>query len=169
MISCFRTSFPVLERPFLFWNFIFLFRNFLFLFWNVFFLFYNNFFLFFGFFRKVILSRDVPGQRGLSRDICSCPCPGTKGHRDKKISLSRDKGTTGRPVPVCPGTSRPVKTLVSTMYTSFNHCNDMTAFIVVTLAGSPVWLIEVTLVCQTYGTNLNVLGWVLEKKPSILY
>ena len=22
---------------------------------------------------------DVPGQRSLSRDICSCPCPGTKG------------------------------------------------------------------------------------------
>jgi hypothetical protein len=38
-------------------------------------------------FGKVILSRDVPGQRSLSRDICSCPCPGTKGHRDKKISL----------------------------------------------------------------------------------
>ena len=50
-------------------------------------------------FGKVILSRDVPGQRCLSRDICSCPCPGTKGHRDKKIFLSRDKGTTGRPVP----------------------------------------------------------------------
>ena len=47
---------------------------------------------------KFILSRDVPGQRSLSRDICSCPCPGTKGHRDKKIFLSRDKGTTGRPV-----------------------------------------------------------------------
>ena len=47
--------------------------------------------------RKVILSRDVPGQKSLSRDFCSCPCPGTKGHRDKKISLSRDKGTTGRP------------------------------------------------------------------------
>ena len=41
----------------------------------------------------------VPGQRSLSRDICSCPCPGTKGQRDKKNFLSRDKGTTGRPVP----------------------------------------------------------------------
>jgi hypothetical protein len=37
----------------------------------------------------------------LSRDFCSCPWPGTKGHRDKKISLSRDKGT-----------SRSVETLV---------------------------------------------------------
>ena len=25
-------------------------------------------------------------------------CPGTKGHRDKKMFLSRDKGTTGRPL-----------------------------------------------------------------------
>ena len=46
-----------------------------------------------------ILSRDVQGQRSLSRDICSCPCPGTKGHRDKNFLLSRDKGTMGRPVP----------------------------------------------------------------------
>ena len=75
-ISCFRTSFPVLER---------LFPGFL----------------------GVILSRDVPGQKSLSRDICSCPCPGTKGHRDKNFFLSRDKGTTGRPVPVCPA-GRPV-------------------------------------------------------------
>ena len=67
-------------------------------------------------FGKVILSRDGTGQRSLSRDICSCPCPGTKGHRDKNFFLSRDKGTTGRPVPVCPGTSRgtsrPLETLV---------------------------------------------------------
>ena len=27
---------------------------------------------------------------GTSQDFCSCPCPRTKGHRDKKISLSRD-------------------------------------------------------------------------------
>ena len=26
-------------------------------------------------------------------------CPGTKGQRDRKTFLSRDKGTTGRPVP----------------------------------------------------------------------
>ena len=68
-----------------------------------------------SFFKKNLIYF-VPGQRSLSRDICSCPCPGTKGHRDKKIFLSRDKGTTGRPVPVCPGTSRgtsrPVETLV---------------------------------------------------------
>ena len=32
---------------------------------------------------------DKMGQRSLSRDFYSCPCPGTKGHRDKKISLSR--------------------------------------------------------------------------------
>ena len=40
--------------------------------------------------RKVILSRDVPGQRSLPRDFCSCPCPGTKGQRDKEIFLSQD-------------------------------------------------------------------------------
>ena len=87
--SCFRTSFPVLERPFPVseHHFPVLVRPFSVLerlfpgFWGV------------------ILSRDVPGQKSLSRDICSCPCPGTKGHWDKKIFLSRDKGTTGRPVP----------------------------------------------------------------------
>ena len=72
-----------------------------------------DFFLTFFF---VVLSRDVPGQRSLSRDFCCCSCPGTKGQRDKETFLSRDKGTTGRPVPVCPGTSRgtsrPVETLV---------------------------------------------------------
>ena len=72
--SCFRTFFPILERPFLFCNVLFLFQNVLFLFLVT--------------FGKVILSRDLPGQRSLSRDICSCPCPWTKGHWDKKFSLS---------------------------------------------------------------------------------
>ena len=31
-----------------------------------------------------ILSRDIPRQRSLFRDFCFCPCPETKGHRDKK-------------------------------------------------------------------------------------
>ena len=119
--------FPVLEHLFLFWNILFClrtsftcFRTSFFLFWNAFFLFWNVLFLFFCSFGKVILSRDGTGQRSLSRDICSCPCPGTKGHRDKNFFLSRDKGTTGRPVPVCPGTSRgtsrPVETLISITY-----------------------------------------------------
>ena len=64
----------------------------------------------------LVLSRDVPGQKSLPRDFCTCPCPGTKGQRDRETFLSRDKGTTGRPVPVCPGTSRgtsrPLETLV---------------------------------------------------------
>ena len=63
----------------------------------------------------VVLSRDrrvcprifaaalVPGQR--DRGIRKLFCPGTKGQRDKETFLSRDKGTTGRPVPDCPGTS----------------------------------------------------------------
>ena len=54
----------------------------------------------------MILSRDVPGQRSLSRDIYSCPCPGTKGHRDKENVLvpgQRDSGT-----------SRPVESLLAT-------------------------------------------------------
>ena len=42
------------------------------------------------------------------RMLIACPvlswsCP---GHRDKKIYLSRDKGTMWRLTPVCPGTSR---------------------------------------------------------------
>ena len=61
-------------------------------------------------FGKVILSRDVPGQRSLSRDFCSCPCPGKKGQvgqgnifvpgqRDtsgQEFFLSWDKGTMGQ-------------------------------------------------------------------------
>ena len=38
------------------------------------------------------MSRDVLGQRVLSRDICSCPCPGTKGHRDKSFFCPGTKG-----------------------------------------------------------------------------
>ena len=97
MISCFRTSFPVLERPFLFWNVLSCFRTSFSCYRTSFSCFGTSFYCFLCSFGKVILSRDVPGQRNLSRDICSCPCPGTKGHRDKKISLSRAKETTGRP------------------------------------------------------------------------
>ena len=57
-------------------------------------------------FGKVILSRDVPGQRCLSRDICSCPCPGTKGHRDKIFFVPGQRDN---------GTSRPVETLLATL------------------------------------------------------
>ena len=58
--------------------------------------------------KLVILSRDVPGLSGLSRDICPCPCPGTKGHRDKESVLvpgQRDSGTSR------PGMSRDVPSL----------------------------------------------------------
>ena len=65
---------------------------------------------------KYILYRDVPGRPGteefvpghlllpLSRDKgtpgqAKLFCPGTKGQRDRETFLSRDKGTTGRPVP----------------------------------------------------------------------
>ena len=70
--------------------------------------------IFFYFFSKngdIFVPRDVPGQRSLSRDFCCCSCPGTKGQRDKETFLSRDKGTTGRTVTDCPGTSRPLETL----------------------------------------------------------
>ena len=42
----------------------------------------------------VILSQDGPGQRALSRDICSCPCPGTKG---QDFFLPRDVPSLGNP------------------------------------------------------------------------
>ena len=38
----------------------------------------------------VILSRDVPGQKSLSRDICSCPCPGTS-NTTEYAPKSKDK------------------------------------------------------------------------------
>ena len=53
---------------------------------------------------KFILSQDVPGQRSLSRDICFCPCPGTRGHRDRQnffVPGQRDNGTRKL---FCPGT-----------------------------------------------------------------
>ena len=71
-----------------------------------------SFFFFFG------ESDFVPGQKSLSQDFFSCICPGTKGQRDKELFLSRDKGTTGRPILDCPGTSFgtscPLKTLLYT-------------------------------------------------------
>jgi hypothetical protein len=78
--SCFKTSFPALEleRPFPVFE-----RPFPF--------FKHPFPVFERLFSCFFKEGDfVPGR------------PLTKGHRDKKISLSRDKGTTGRPVPVCP-------------------------------------------------------------------
>ena len=53
---------------------------------------------------KFILSRDDPGQRVLFRDICSCPCPRTKGRRDRQnffVPGQRDNGTGKL---FCPGT-----------------------------------------------------------------
>ena len=72
-------------------------------------------------FGKVILSRDVSVQRSLSRDFCSCPCPGTEGRWDKEIFLFPDKGTTGRPVPDCPGTSLPLEALIRITCNEGNH------------------------------------------------
>ena len=63
-----------------------------------------------SFFEKFwyILSQDVPGEKSLSRDICSCPCPGTKGHRDKNFFFVPGQWDNG--------TSRPVDTLVPTIF-----------------------------------------------------
>ena len=82
MISYFRTSFPVLERSFQFLNILSCFTTSFSCFRTSFFCFTTSFSCFLCSFGKVILSRDVPGQRSLSLDICSCPCPGTKGQRD---------------------------------------------------------------------------------------
>ena len=66
IFSCFRMFFLVLEHPFSVLERLF------------------PVFCLFG-------ERDFfPGQKSLSRDFCSCPCPGTKGQRDKEIFLSRD-------------------------------------------------------------------------------
>ena len=90
-----------------------------------------QFFTFLTFFfdnQVVIVSRDIPGQKSLSRDFWSWPW--TKGHQDKEtffVLRQRDsgtrklfcpwtKGTMGRPVPDCPGMSRPLETLVCTVH-----------------------------------------------------
>ena len=65
IFSCFRMSFPVLEIR------------------TSFSCFGTSFFCFLCSFGKVILSRD----------ICSCPCPGTKGQRD----VPRDVPSLGNP------------------------------------------------------------------------
>ena len=89
--------FPVSEHLFLFWNVLFCFRTSFSCFRTSFSCFGTSFFCFFCSFGKVILSRDgteefVPGHLllPLSWDI------GTSG---QDFFLSRDKGTTGRPVP----------------------------------------------------------------------
>ena len=48
-------------------------------------------------------SRDVLGQRSLSRDIFSCPCPETKGHQTRFFFVPRQRDN---------GTSRPVNYLI---------------------------------------------------------
>ena len=80
MISCFTTSFPVLQHLFQFCNILFLFCNILFLFQNV-------IFLFLGYLV-------VPGCSGTEKFV--------SGYLVLEIFLYRDKGITGRPVPDCP-------------------------------------------------------------------
>ena len=50
--------------------------------------------------------RDKTGQSRKGRPKTGKGCSKTEGHSDKNFFLFWDKGTTGRPVPVCPGTSR---------------------------------------------------------------
>ena len=40
-------------------------------------------------------------------------CPRAKERQDKESFFVRDKGTTGLPVPDCPGISHPMETLLS--------------------------------------------------------
>ena len=69
-----------------------------FLFYRMSFSFLRTCFSCFLFFGQMILSRNVLGKKSLSRDVCSCPCPGTKGHGTRIFFLSRNKGTMSRPV-----------------------------------------------------------------------
>ena len=89
--------FPVSEHLFLFWNVLFCFRTSFSCFRTSFSCFGTSFSCYFVLLGMLFCPGT--GQRSLSRDNCSCPCPGTKGHRDRNFFLSRDKGTTGRPVP----------------------------------------------------------------------
>ena len=44
----------------------------------------------------LVLSWDIPGQKSLSWDFCTCPCPRTKGQRDRQnffVPGQRDSGT----------------------------------------------------------------------------
>ena len=54
------------------------------------------FFAFFLSFENFGPFLDVPGQRGLSRNVCCCSCPYTKGQRDKKFVFVPGKGTVGQ-------------------------------------------------------------------------
>ena len=67
MISCFRMSFSCFKTSL-------------------------SCFLFIG--GKLIVSQDVPGQRSLSRDFRSCPCPGTKKQQEVPSLIVR-----GNPIP----------------------------------------------------------------------
>ena len=57
-----------------------------------------------------VLERLFPGFWGviLSRDICSCPCPGTKGHLGKNLFCPGTKGQRDFPSRFVPG--RPMET-----------------------------------------------------------
>ena len=74
---------------------------------------------FFAFFYKSC-SGFVPGDRSLSRDFCPCPCPGTKGQRDKDFFFvpgQRDNGT-----------SRPLETLFWTnkiLFSTAQTCENI--------------------------------------------
>ena len=103
IISYFRTSFPVLEHPFLFYNILFWFGTSFFLFWNV-------LFLFFGIFWEsdFVLVRAgtedfVPGR---DRIFAPALVPGQRDDRPGKNFLSRDKGTKGQGKYFVPGNPR---------------------------------------------------------------
>ena len=59
------------------------------------------------------MSWDVLGQWSLSKDVCSCPCLGTKGHGNIFVLGQRDNGTShpGLSQDVC-GTFRPMEMLL---------------------------------------------------------
>ena len=92
---------------------LFLFQNVLFLFQNNLSCFRTSFSCFVPGFLLLLLSKDkgtaeqgnffVSGQRDSGTRLIFCP--GTKGQQDKDFFC---RGTSRRPIPYCPGTSRPV-------------------------------------------------------------
>ena len=67
-----------------------------------------------GDFLEIFKIHFIPGRPGTEEFAPGhllLPLSRDKGTLGQEFFLSRDKGTTGRPVPVCPGTSRPVETL----------------------------------------------------------
>ena len=132
--------------------------------------------------------KDVLKQRVLYRDICSCPCPGTKGHRDNIFFCPGTKGqrnvpsrfVPGRPVPwkpyfkvnfQCQKLPEPFSifdTSPLTQFSKFNNFLWVCWFLGKNLSnfGPPVWKLH-NPYCHTFPHRFSVTWQAVSCNPKI--